>query len=104
MAKTKLFQYQTASVRLIIWGNGSATVQSLYAVKRRDGQGRKVMEMLIDFADENGLSLILSVGQFGTPEQALDNEGLIKFYESLGFVKWDRANPKFPTIMFRDFS
>lgn len=70
---------------------------------RRAGHARALMERVLEWADNSGYSLILEVGRYGQPVGP-DNDVLVRFYESLGFEKIDKENPREKIVMLRHFA
>lgn len=79
----KTFVFKGASVDLKKRDPGVLTLTNLESKNRNSGEAKKVMEMAIKWAQENGFSLILNA----VPDDDTDTERLIKFYQSFGFKK-----------------
>lgn len=59
------------------------------------------MQMVAEYADKNGLKLVLTVQQFGQPlYNAYNNHELQRFYEKFGFEKV--PNSGYPIMMARE--
>ena len=78
------FKHETARLVLHIWDDKEATVSSLHSTQRKQGHATGLMEKVISYADEHGLSLILDAQQFGHPIGP-DNAYLVEFYKRFGF-------------------
>jgi len=101
-SKTIGMQYESASVRLVMLPNKSATISNLYSRERGKGHAGKLMQMVIDWADVNGLNLQLAVGRYGHPIGP-NNDVLTRFYEKFGFTILRPANKEHKAFMTRNF-
>lgn len=80
------FSYERATCRLTVWNKKQATLSNLYSVKRGRGHAKSVLQLVIDYADANGLTLLLEVRRFGGDHLCPDNSGLKALYSKFGFV------------------
>jgi GNAT superfamily N-acetyltransferase len=96
--RTISFMYETATVSLIDWGDGTGSVSSLYSQTRRQGHATGLMRILIDYADANGIKLMLTADPYSEDGPNLDQ--LITFYEGFGF-RAPTLVPGVPTFMER---
>lgn len=94
------FRFEKASADLVIWGNGTATLSSLYAITPGQGHGSGVMHLILDYADAHDLTLILVARRFKNP-RGLSNDELVKFYEKFGFVSESLDSEPIGTHMTR---
>lgn len=81
---TLTFRHGSASALLLIYEFGPCLVTTLYSNDPGKGHAKAVMQEIVDYADERGLSLALSARQFNN-ERGLNNDQLILFYEKFGF-------------------
>jgi len=84
MTTVNCMSYESASVKVVDWGNGRNTLSNLHSIDRRKGHARALLEMICQKADEADQTLILEARQYGHPIGP-DNATLVAFYESLGF-------------------
>lgn len=92
------FSYGSASVNLILWKNQNhATVSGLHSKQRGIGHATKLMQQVIDFADEYGKRLILTACAT-EPESGLSQTQLVRFYEKFGFVVVNEAATSFQVM------
>lgn len=85
MKKTWNFVYAGASVK-VHQNDNVGVVKSLYSIYRGKGEANALMRMITEFADKNGITLILEAQPFGHPEQtALNRVQLENFYRNHGF-------------------
>lgn len=83
IVKSVSFMYENASLSLTLWGDGTAALSSLYSQTRRKGHATGLMQMVTEFADANGLKLMLTAAPYSTDGP---NHGqLVAFYERFGF-------------------
>lgn len=90
MIKTKKgvsihFANSGASLDLIIWPNGRATLANVYSRRRGYGYGRAVMEEVCAFCDDNGIALGLRPESYGPGASPEKTKQLRGFYEKFGF-------------------
>ena len=78
------FRHGSASAVLVAYKVGPSLVTTLYSNDPGKGHANAVMQEIVDYADEHGLSLALSARQFNN-ERGLNNSQLILFYEKFGF-------------------
>lgn len=93
-------KHESASVTLRVWKDGEAIVTDLIARDRRKGHATELMHKVVDFADDEGLTLILLARRYGHPIGP-DNMQLKKFYEKFGFVRERDPDPRV-IFMIRD--
>jgi len=86
---THEFKYESASCDVVI-RKGVAKVLYVYSKHRGRGHAKGLLRRVTEWADENGLELTLTAQGYGGPVQTmLDQNQLIKFYESFGFERAD---------------
>ncbi len=86
MPETIHFKYESATARLYMWDEQTATRSTLFSAKRRQGHATALMRAIVEYADKNFLLLTLEVGAFHYGDGlSPDNAGLVKFYEKFGF-------------------
>ena len=90
------FAEGSATARLTLWGDGTATVSDLYSRDRRKGHATRLVAEICDNADQSGLSLLLEVAN-SEDMFALSQPALIKWYETFGF----KIVSKYPVFMQR---
>ena len=81
---TLTFRHGSTSALLLIYEVGPSLVTTLYSNDPGKGHAKAVMQEIVDYADERGLSLALSARQFNN-ERGLNNDQLILFYKKFGF-------------------
>lgn len=87
MAQSKWFTYKSANGKLTIWNDKNATVSNVFSVRRGLGHATRVMQSMCKYADENEMSLLLEVQQYGYADNdSPDNSGLRRWYRLFGFV------------------
>ncbi len=87
MSRTKWFTHKSANAKLTIWDDKNATVSNVFSVRRGQGQATRVIQHICKYADDNGMSLLLEVQQYGYADgDSPDNSGLKRWYRSFGFV------------------
>lgn len=81
------FWNQSASCIVVVEEDGIARVAQVYSEDRGKGHAKGLLQKVINFADENGLTLYLKVSAYG-PARApgLSNKQLVVFYEQFGFI------------------
>jgi len=78
------FFCDSASARLVMWENTKrATVSEVYSRKKKEGHATGLFLKLCEYADKNGLTLILEAAQFAP---GMNNEQLRDFYSRFGFI------------------
>jgi hypothetical protein len=80
------FTYQGASASLEVWDDGkTATLATIHSKFRKRGAGRKVLALVLQYADALDLTLLLEVVPFGD-EPRMSAPELKALYMSVGFV------------------
>jgi len=88
---TLFLTYESASVKLENWGDGRATLTSLYSEERKLGHAKQLLRMVTNYADAHDLVLILEVGSDEQPD-SLTNEQLFVFYGKFGFIPMTKGS------------
>jgi len=82
----KKFKLGMASAQLLIWDDGTSRLSNVYSRDRGLGQATRLLEKIAAFADEQKLSIFLTVKRFGYADRkALTNAQLVEFYSKFGF-------------------
>lgn len=80
------FTYQGASASLEVWDDGeTATLATIHSKFRKRGAGRKVLALVLQYADALDLTLLLEVVPFGD-EPRMSATELKALYMSAGFL------------------
>jgi hypothetical protein len=83
------FNQAAGPVYVDIIGSGTtATIESVTSENKNQGHASKVMAMLCELADKNGMTLTLqpvSYADYGEAEGGLGMDDLIMWYEKFGF-------------------
>lgn len=80
------FSSQGSYVELEVWEDGkTATLAAFNSTFKRRGAGRRIFEQAINFADRQGLTLVLQVSPFGD-DAGMDKTELRAFYMCYDFV------------------
>ena len=83
----KIIKFESASAR-IKERDDLFILCDVYARKRGLGHGKGVMQLVTEYADSEGLELVLQVRAYSTVgKDVLTNEQLFEFYKRFGFVK-----------------
>ena len=81
------FKYKDASCEVHVDGD-IGIVMRVYSKARSRGHGKGLLRLVTEWADENNLELRLHARAYGHPVQTiLDNNQLVRFYKSFGFVE-----------------
>jgi GNAT superfamily N-acetyltransferase len=84
---THEFRFESATCEVQV-KDGRGLVMRVYSKHRGRGHARGLLRLVTEWADENGIELYLRAQGYGGPTQTmLDNNQLIKFYESFGFER-----------------
>jgi GNAT superfamily N-acetyltransferase len=79
--------YETTSIEIFMDPvENAGRLSSLFSVTRNQGYATALMNMMCDWADENGVYLWLVAKPYGTPHGTLNPAQLINFYERFGFT------------------
>ena len=92
------FAEGSATARLTLWGDGTATVSDLYSRDRRKGHATRLVAEICDYADQSGLSLLLEVAN-SEDMFALSQPALIKWYETFGFTVLEALSYGVPVMV-----
>jgi hypothetical protein len=80
------FSYQGASASLEVWDDGkTATLATIQSTFRKRGAGRKILGLVLQYADALDLTLVLQVVPFGD-EPRMSATELKALYMSVGFL------------------
>ncbi len=72
------------------------TVASLLSQKRGQGHAKQIMTDVVNYADEHGYTLVLSVRRYHYKDSiALNDQQLEDFYAKFGFSRLGNARPIF---------
>lgn len=75
-----------ASAVLTEIAKGCYSLSSVYSKRLGQGDGRRLMEEITDYADERGAEISLVVKRYGYPRgEGLNNRQLVEFYQKFGF-------------------
>lgn len=92
MATVVRFSYRSATAKLTVWDEETATLGNVFSIKRGRGHGNGVMEKVVSYADNRDLTLLLEVQQFHYADKmSPDNAGLRRWYAKFGFVDCGRG-------------
>jgi GNAT superfamily N-acetyltransferase len=94
MGSTKMTNFSTmwfkngiAAVKLAHIVDGKVMLSNLYSRVPGKGYGTDVMKKAVEYADKNGLTIVLVVGRYAYPDgRGLDNDQLVEFYKKFGFT------------------
>lgn len=82
--------------------DGVGIVLRVYSKVRSRGQGKALLRRVTEWADKNNLELRLHARAYGGPVQTmLDNNQLVQFYKSVGFVEDLEKEVDLGTMMYR---
>lgn len=98
MARITL-KYESASAILSMIHGDTAKVISVRSEQKGLGHGRRIMELVVEYAEAHGLDLWLEVQSYGRP-RGLDNKQLVEFYQKFGFHVAHNDGNK-PIVMHR---
>jgi len=77
--------FDSATCKLIDWGDGTATLVGLHSEKRNEGHATTLMQQMCDYFDNQNITVIADVNPFGKRKDGLTMQQLVKFYEKFGF-------------------
>lgn len=92
------FEHETASARLTLWDDRTASVSGVHSRVRGQGHAKEVLRELCEFADDQELDLDLHVSAYGL-DGGLTNAQLIEFYKKFHFEVIPDGG--FPVLMAR---
>jgi len=92
------FRYKSASLLLINWDDGHATISELHSRRQGKGHATKLLTKVIHLADTLELDLVLEAHAYGKKKHRPSNTQLQAFYEKHGFVV---LNTRMPVFMKR---
>ena len=90
--------YESATVRLKWHSPETLSVSNLYSIHRREGHAKELMRRVCEYADIHAVRTILLAKVYGT-KRGLDAHGLVRFYESFGFVRVTTTDPNVVFMM-----
>ena len=80
--------YETTSIEIFMDSkDNSGRLSNLFSVTRNRGYATGLLNMICDWADENGVYLWLVAKPYGTPRGTLDPVQLVNFYKRFGFTQ-----------------
>ena len=80
--------YETTSIEIFMdSASNTGRLSSLFSVTRNQGYASALMQMMCDWADENGIYLWLVAKPYGTPHGTLNPQQLVNFYNRFGFTQ-----------------
>jgi GNAT superfamily N-acetyltransferase len=86
MTKEVRFNYEKATAKLVMWDESNATVSNVFSINRGKGHGTRLMQMIVNYADEKGLDLVLEAQPYGYADKMSPNTaGLRAWYVKFGF-------------------
>jgi len=88
MADVIDFENESASCKVIIWDDGTASLADVYATERRKGHTSSLLNQVMNWVDERGLFLKTAAEAHGS-EPKMPQTLLIEFYKKFGFVPLD---------------
>jgi ribosomal protein S18 acetylase RimI-like enzyme len=80
-----VYRHKSASLRLHNWGNGRAAISHLRSKKRNKGHATKLLKVLMNLLDEQGLTVILEA-RADKVKGGLTQKQLVRFYQKFSFV------------------
>lgn len=105
MTKTLYFKHESATAKLALWENGSATLFNLYSKTRGQNHASELMRLICAYLDDHELNAQLRVSRYGySDRKALTNTQLSEFYRKFGFEFLSSESGKIDDIMYRQFS
>lgn len=88
----KEFEHETATAAVRHHGGGLASLVNMFSRTRRKGHATALMQKVVDYADEQHLTLML-VAQRHSITTGLNDEQLVEFYKKFGFRVRDNTLP-----------
>lgn len=85
MASVLDFEHESASCKVVFWGDGTASLSDVYAKVRRQGHTTELLNKVMHFVDKRGL-LLKTVAEAHGAEPKMSTPQLIEFYKKFGFV------------------
>lgn len=85
MAINVQFREESASAHLIMFNDHEAVLSSVKSENRRQGHARLLLQKIMEYADDNGIVITLTVNRYGHPIGP-PNEVLKALYSEFGFV------------------
>lgn len=84
---TMWFKNGIAAVKLAHMHDDRVMLSNLFSRIPGKGHGTDVMKKAVEYADQNGLTIVLVVGRYAYPDgRGLDNKQLVEFYKKFGFT------------------
>lgn len=94
MERLLIFSYESARADLRRIAPKAYRLQSVYSEVRRRGHASGLMRLIVEFADKNGLILILVAQEYGR-DRGMSPSQLEEFYSKFGFeIMHERQLPQ----------
>lgn len=93
------FEYKTASAHLSMNDPITGWIMSFRSQELRQGHGTGLMRLMVEHADENGITMLLTVNAYGKNRDIPNNEQLEEFYARFGFRRLSGTSDQFPQMM-----
>jgi ribosomal protein S18 acetylase RimI-like enzyme len=88
MASLLKFGYESCTAVIVQWDDGRHTLSNVHSEDRGNGHATVLLEIVTEYADENGMDLLLVALPCGD-NPPMDSLQLKAFYERFGFVAFD---------------
>ena len=89
---TDKFKTLSAQATLRYEDDKTAKLYNVYSEIRGQGHATHLLSSIVEFADDEGITIWLDVQSYGDPHTVLTNSQLITFYEKFGFDVLDRSH------------
>lgn len=81
------FKSDSASAQLVMISSEYAKILAVRSEDRGRGHANALMQKIVEYADDNNLTLTLTVRAYGGPRGILSNKELESFYGKFGFER-----------------
>jgi GNAT superfamily N-acetyltransferase len=79
------FEHESASCKVVLWEDGTASLSDVYAKTRRQGHATELLNTVMRWVDDRGL-ILKTVAQAHGTDPKLSSTQLVEFYKKFGFV------------------
>lgn len=79
------FEHESATCKVVVWEDGTASLCDVYATERHQGHATELLNKVMRWVDDRGMLLKTAAEAHGDGPK-LTNPQLVEFYKKFGFV------------------
>ena len=94
------FRHASARCDLALFRDGTYSLVNLHSRDRGRGHAKALLRKVCDYADENDITMRLTVQAYSPPDRGLTNAQLEVLYSRYGFVRVSKLNGRVQMVRY----